>query len=148
MPGPPVDPEGAAIAIEDHVIEDLPASEGVYYVCQRCTACCKWEGDVCIEPEEVDEIAAFLGLDLGTFTERYTRLRANRTGLSLIDKGKSHECIMLEGEACRIQDVKPKQCRGFPNEWNFPGWQKLCHAIPVPVKPTIPGSADGPSAAY
>ena len=25
-----------------------------YYVCQRCTACCKWPGDVRIEEDEID----------------------------------------------------------------------------------------------
>ena len=39
---------------------------------------------------------------------------------------------MLDGNRCTIQAVKPIQCRGFPNQWNFPGWRKVCEAIPVP----------------
>ena len=31
-----------------------------WYQCDRCTACCKWPGDVRIEPEEIDQIASFL----------------------------------------------------------------------------------------
>jgi hypothetical protein len=31
--------------------------------------------------------------------------------------------------------VKPEQCSGFPNKWNFPGWRQVCEAIPVPIKP-------------
>ncbi len=68
------------------------------------------------------------------FVQEFTRIRANRTGLSLIDKDSSSECIMLDGDECRIQEVKPVQCRGFPNTWNFPGWEKECQAIEVPLR--------------
>jgi Fe-S-cluster containining protein len=64
------------------------------------------------------------------FIFRYTRLRTNRTGLSLVEKD-NHECIMLEDGGCRIHPVKPSQCAGFPNKWNFPGWRDICEAIPV-----------------
>ena len=114
------------VALIGNVIDD----PDVHYVCQRCTACCKWPGDVCLEEGEAERIAKFLGLPLLEFTETYTRLRENRAGLSLIDR-QNHECIMLEGDVCLINDVKPKQCRGFPNAWNFPGWQNLCQAKPV-----------------
>ena len=40
------------------------------------------------------------------------------------------ECVFLEGEDCAVQLVKPKQCRDFPNLWNFPGFEKICKAIP------------------
>ena len=105
---------------------------GVNYVCQRCTACCKWPGDVRIAEGEIAPIAAHLGITQEDFIARYTRLRTNRQGLSLIEK-PSHECIMLEGGGCRIHPVKPSQCAGFPNKWNFPGWREVCEAIPVPV---------------
>jgi hypothetical protein len=29
--------------------------------------------------------------------------------------------------------VKPQQCRDFSNLWNFPGFEKVCHAIPREV---------------
>jgi Fe-S-cluster containining protein len=108
----------------------------VFYVCQRCTACCRWPGDVRLEDDEIPRIAAFLGLTESEFIERYTRLRTNRQGLSLIER-EGHECIMLDGDACRIHPVKPAQCEGFPNRWNFPGWRDVCHAVPVPVKPPV-----------
>ncbi len=102
----------------------------VYYACQRCTACCKWPGDVRIETDEVTRIAEFLKLTDDEFLHQFTRLRTNRLGLSLIEKD-NHECIMLDGDACRIHPVKPAQCDGFPNKWNFPGWRQVCEAIPV-----------------
>lgn len=101
------------------------------YLCQRCGNCCRWPGDVRITDEEVAGIAAHLGLSEAEFTAQYTRLNANRTGLSIIDRpGGAGECVFLEGlNVCRIQAVKPVQCRGFPNEWRFPGWRDVCEAI-------------------
>ena len=104
----------------------------VHYVCQRCTACCKWPGDVRLEEDELQPIAGYLGIPLQEFIATYTRLRTNRQGLSLIEK-ENHECIMLDGNSCRIHEVKPSQCAGFPNKWNFPGWREVCEAIPVPL---------------
>lgn len=103
-----------------------------FYECQRCTACCRWPGQVKLGPEEVARISAYLDLPEPEFIERYTRLRSDRKGLALKDK-ENGECVFLEGNACRIQAAKPQQCRDFPNLWNFPGFEKACHAIPVEV---------------
>jgi uncharacterized protein len=110
---------------------DTVLNPTLFYQCQRCTACCKWPGDVRLEEKEIGSIATHLGLTEQEFLERYTRLRTNRQGLSLIEK-ENHECIMLDGNSCRIHPVKPAQCTGFPNLWNFPGWREVCEAIPVP----------------
>lgn len=107
---------------------------GVNYVCQRCTACCRWPGDVRIEDGDVALISEFLKITESEFISRFTRLRTNRQGLSLIEK-QNHECIMLDGNSCRIHAVKPSQCAGFPNKWNFPGWRDVCEAVPVPIDP-------------
>ena len=104
----------------------------VRYQCKRCTNCCKWEGDVVITDDETKQISEFLGMEVYDFVCDYTRLRANRLGLSLIDKEGTTECIMLDGANCRLQDVKPDQCKGFPNRWNFPNWREACEAIPAP----------------
>ena len=107
---------------------------GVRYVCQRCGNCCRWPGDVRITENEVGRIARFLSLTEEEFIERHTRLNANRTGLSIIEKPNG-ECVFLEGvNTCLIQPVKPVQCSGFPNEWNFPGWREQCEAIEVPLR--------------
>ena len=107
-----------------------------FYVCQRCTACCKWPGDVRIEEDEIKPIADFLKLAEQEFIERFTRLRSNRQGLSLTEKA-NHECIMLEGNSCIIHQVKPEQCRGFPNKWNFPGWRQVCQAVQIPMDEAV-----------
>ena len=108
----------------------------VWYQCQRCTVCCKWPGDVNVTEEEVEKIATFLGYETQGFIDTFTRLNTNRTGLSLIEK-ENDECIMLENGGCRINPVKPAQCKGFPNRWNFPGWRNECEAKPIPMQEAI-----------
>ena len=112
------------------------STPGVFYQCQRCGNCCRWPGDVCIEDDEVSSIAAYLDLAEDEFLTRFTRLRANRKGLSLIEK-PNDECIFLDGIDCTIQAVKPRQCSGFPNKWKFPKWRDSCEAIPLAVE--LPG---------
>jgi len=63
------------------------------------------------------------------FIQQYMRLRPDRRGLALKEKANG-ECVFLDGENCTVQAVKPQQCRDFPNRWNFPGFEKVCHAIP------------------
>jgi hypothetical protein len=102
----------------------------IEYICQRCTACCRWPGHVKITDAEIAAMAEFLGLPEFEFIQRFTHLRTDRRGLSLIEQADG-ACIFLEGNECAIQLVKPQQCRDFPNKWNFPGWREVCHAIQV-----------------
>lgn len=64
------------------------------------------------------------------FIAEFTRLRPERDGLALTDQADG-SCVFLDGQDCQIQAVKPEQCRGFPNAWNFPGWREVCKAIPT-----------------
>ncbi len=102
----------------------------VYYQCQRCTNCCRWPGFVKVDDADIRAIAAHLGLGEHDFIQRFTRLRPQRDGLALIDQPNG-ECIFLEGRDCAVQPVKPEQCAGFPNTWNFPGWREVCEAVPI-----------------
>ena len=105
----------------------------IHYVCQRCTNCCTWPGVVKVEPDEIAAIASFVGLTEDVFVERHTRLRPDRRGLSLLERA-DHSCAWLDGQNCRLQAVKPRQCRAFTNEWNFPGWREKCEAVPTLVE--------------
>ena len=82
-----------------------------------------------LDDGEIARLAAFKGLREVEFIQRFTRLTKDRHGLSLEEKSGG-ECVFLEGSDCSVQPVKPKQCREFPNLWNFPGFEKTCHAIP------------------
>ena len=104
----------------------------VFHDCQRCTACCRWPGQVRLNDPEVTRIAAFLQLSEHDFIQRYTRLQHDRQGLALQEKPDG-ACVLLDGNLCSIQAVKPQQCRDFPNLWKYPDAEKYCRAIPREV---------------
>jgi uncharacterized protein len=118
----------------------------VTYTCQRCTNCCRWPGVVKVGPDEIAAIAAFVGMSEEEFIERHTRLRPDRRGLSLLER-EDHSCAWLDGADCRLQPVKPRQCRAFPNEWNFPAWREKCEATPVLTKVDSEGGSSKNGAA-
>jgi len=106
----------------------------IFLECQRCTACCRWPGQVRLTEEEITRLAGFKGVSEHDFIQQFTRLRHDRQGLALQEKPDGG-CIFLEGNDCAVQPVKPKQCSDFPNLWNFPGFEKVCRAIPVELGP-------------
>ncbi|MEO8206433.1 MAG: YkgJ family cysteine cluster protein [Chthoniobacterales bacterium] len=107
----------------------------VWYQCQRCGNCCRWPGHVKLTEEDILSMARHFKITEWEFVQKYTRLRPSRDGLSLLDK-ENGECVFLDGTDCTVQAAKPSQCQGFPNKWNFPGWQDVCEAIPVERKPS------------
>ena len=104
----------------------------IFHECQRCTACCRWPGEVRLGEGEIARLARQLELTEHEFIQRFTRLTNDRRGLSLLDRPNG-ECVFLAGDDCSVQPVKPQQCRDFPNLWNFPGFERLCRAIPREV---------------
>ncbi|MFZ4598443.1 MAG: YkgJ family cysteine cluster protein [Terrimicrobiaceae bacterium] len=100
------------------------------YACQRCTNCCRWPGFVKVSEADITAISSHLGISESEFIQEFTRLRPGRDGLALTDH-EDGACIFLDGRDCRIQPVKPGQCRSFPNGWNFPGWRDVCEALEV-----------------
>jgi len=104
----------------------------VFHDCQRCTACCRWPGQVRLTEAEVTRIAVFLKLSEHDFIQRYTRLQQDRRGLALQEQ-RDGACVLLAGNLCSIQTVKPQQCRDFPNLWKYPQAEKFCRAIPREV---------------
>ena len=106
----------------------------IFYECDRCTACCRWPGEVRLTEAEVTAMADFLGLSESAFIEEFTRLNWQRTGLTVTEQ-PGGACVFLDGVNCRVQPVKPQQCRDFPNLWNFPGFQSLCQARPIELSP-------------
>jgi Fe-S-cluster containining protein len=104
----------------------------VFHDCQRCTACCRWPGQVRLTDAEITRIAAFLQLGESDFIQCHTRLQRDRRGLALQEQPDG-ACIFLQENLCAIQAVKPQQCRDFPNLWKYPDAEKYCRAIPREV---------------
>lgn len=103
-----------------------------YHDCQCCTACCRWPGQVRLSEADITRLAAFLRLSEHDFIQNYTRLQQDRRGLALQEKPDG-ACVLLDGNLCAIQPVKPQQCRDFPNLWKYPGAEQHCRAIPREV---------------
>jgi len=95
----------------------------VFFECQRCTACCRWPGQVCLTEAEITQLAAFKGVSENDFIQQFMRLRPDRRGLALQEKPDG-ACLFLEGQNCAVQAVKPQQCRDFPNRWMDSLWGK------------------------
>ena len=100
------------------------------FVCSRCGNCCRWPGAVKLLDAEVDAIAQFLGMPVEKFLAEHTEITPDRQHLSLREKANG-ECEYLGTDdrglaRCLIENVKPRQCRIFPEKWNFPGWEDKC----------------------
>lgn len=98
-----------------------------YYRCTRCGNCCRWPGVVRLRDDDIESLAGYLGLTPRAFTEHYTRLTRDRRGLALTEQAGG-ACVFLGGNDCRVQAVKPHQCRAFPNAWRFDGFEAQCRA--------------------
>lgn len=103
----------------------------VRYQCAQCGNCCRWEGYVRLTKADVEAIADYLDMTPKAFVYQYAALTHDRRSLTLVENEQGY-CIMLTDEGlCRIHPVKPKQCRDFPDKWNFPGFERLCHALRI-----------------
>lgn len=88
--------------------------------CHRCGACCRWPGIVRVNTDDIQAIAAFLGLSQELFIARHTCLSPDRKGLILSGGLKSPCRFLTPASGCRINSVKPQQCRTFPFGWTVP----------------------------
>ena len=105
--------------------------EGLKFECQRCGRCCRGEpGVVWVNKNEIEKIAAFLGISREAFARNY--LRSFNERYSLVEYGGG-DCIMYDN-GCKIYDVRPCQCRTFPfwgsNLEDRSEWEKLKKTCP------------------
>ncbi|NLF93633.1 MAG: YkgJ family cysteine cluster protein [Oligosphaeraceae bacterium] len=104
-------------------------SERLFH-CRCCGACCRWPGIVRLNEEAITAIAAFLQLSQEEFRQQYTRLAPDRKCLILTDR-EDGACVFLNRDnLCRINPVKPTQCRTFPQHWQVePEFQNTCQGF-------------------
>jgi Fe-S-cluster containining protein len=111
------------------VTEPLAEYDLSRFVCTQCGNCCRMPGDVRLGDDEVTALAEHLSLDERDFVDTYTRLTTDRRGLSLIDQADG-ACIFLEKDnSCRVNVVKPKQCRDFPFTWHYTNVVDICPGV-------------------
>lgn len=114
------------------VVVALPwYAKGLRFSCRPdCGNCCAGEGTVHVDIDEIDRIAAGMGLPRHEFSRRYVK-RVGEDGLALRDKGPHGDCIFLgDDKRCEVYDHRPVQCRTWPfwpenltdkSEWDAAG---------------------------
>ena len=94
----------------------------------HCGGCCRVAGTVRLSGQEVDAIANALGLPVEKVTARYLELMPDRRGLTVAQQ-LDGACVFLEENRCRIQAVKPRQCREFPHNWRYDNTEEICKGL-------------------
>ena len=106
--------------------------------CAGCGNCCRGEGFVRITAQEAREIAGFLGIPHDRFLAEYTRKpeierHAAAGDLWLVDRADGcNDCVFLQEARCRINPVKPRQCRDFPMRWRTADVLDYCAGLKDP----------------
>ena len=102
---------------------DLLRTEGFAYsfdpeACASCSGrCCRGEsGNIWVNREEIDLIAAYLGTNLVDFMAGSVRQVDSRLSLRERWSGEEAICLFFDVQACRcgIYPARPAQCRAFP----------------------------------
>lgn len=92
--------------------------DGLRFACRRCGNCCSGKGSVVIvTPREREAIARHLAMSAAEFDARHTKVAFD--DVVLIDDPETGDCEWLERNpdgttACRVNAVKPDQCRSYP----------------------------------
>ncbi|OGV73616.1 MAG: hypothetical protein A2269_01220 [Lentisphaerae bacterium RIFOXYA12_FULL_60_10] len=103
--------------------------ETASFSCRRCGTCCRAEGYVPLESNEIQRLALALNLDPTYFTDRFTRLLPDRKRLALIERADG-SCVFLQRDNhCSVHDIKPMHCRMFPHHWSFEKWETICQGM-------------------
>ncbi len=92
---------------------------GLAFECEQCGRCCAGpeEGFVWVTDEDIQAIAAHLGMTVEQVRKRYVRRAVRR--LSLVEDPTTRDCVFLRRDAegnshCEIYPVRPVQCRTWP----------------------------------
>jgi len=82
------------------------------FECKKCGSCCFGEGGIIVQDDEVDAIAASLGITPESFLSKYCR---SKNGRLTILTGTDGFCIFYDQEKqCLIHPVKPSPCSLWP----------------------------------
>jgi Fe-S-cluster containining protein len=84
--------------------------------CKQCGSCCRQTGYVYLANGEAENLAAYLGMELYDFTDRYCDVLEKRH--LVLKKYTDESCIFLDENRCRVYAARPAQCRDFPLKWD------------------------------
>jgi Fe-S-cluster containining protein len=118
-------------------------ADGLRFSCTQCGNCCSGPpGTVWVTAEEGQRIARRLGVDQGTFYERYARPVGKRWSLRERPFGDGLDCILLDRDrvpgraVCSVYEDRPRQCRSWPfwpeNLRSLRHWERARDRTPCP----------------
>jgi len=92
-------------------------ADGLRFTCTQCGNCCTGApGHTWVSEDEIDVLAARLGIDRASFCRTYTKSvwRGGQQLVSLIEK-KNNDCVFwAKGVGCTVYQDRPRQCRTWP----------------------------------
>jgi Fe-S-cluster containining protein len=116
-------------------VSDLPwYRDGLRFTCTECGDCCSGApGYVWVTNDEIEALAAAVGIDVDAFEDQYVRPIGARKSLKEWPGG---DCVFLDGQSrkCKVYNVRPRQCRTWPfwesNLKTPDDWRDTCRVCP------------------
>ncbi len=109
-------------------------SNGLRFHCTQCGDCCSGsEGYVWVNQEEINAMAARLGVSPLTFEERFVKRVGVRRSLTERANG---DCVLLDEKTrkCTAYEERPRQCKTWPfwdsNLRTPEAWAEAAEACP------------------
>jgi Fe-S-cluster containining protein len=114
---------------------DLPwYSDGLRFTCTECGDCCSGApGYVWVNNEEIEALAAVVGMTAEAFEDQYVRRVGVRKSLKEFPSG---DCVFLDSQTrkCSVYQARPRQCRTWPfwdsNLKTPEDWKHTCAVCP------------------
>jgi Fe-S-cluster containining protein len=114
---------------------DLPwYSDGLQFTCTECGDCCSGApGYVWVTNEEIEALAAVVGITAEAFEDQYVRRVGVRKSLKEFPSG---DCVFLDSQTrkCSVYQARPRQCRTWPfwdsNLKTPEDWKHTCAVCP------------------
>jgi Fe-S-cluster containining protein len=107
---------------------------GLKFQCTQCGNCCTGApGFVWVNKEEIEHLAAYLGMEVAEFEQQYVRKVGIRKSLVEYSNG---DCVFFDGESrkCNVYPHRPRQCRTWPfwdsNVRSPEAWARTCEVCP------------------
>jgi Fe-S-cluster containining protein len=108
--------------------------DGLRFTCSQCGDCCTGApGYVWVNQEEIDALAAHVGLPPEEFEQKHVRRVGARRSLVEYPNG---DCVFFDGETrkCSVYAARPRQCRTWPfwesNLRSPATWNDTCRVCP------------------
>jgi Fe-S-cluster containining protein len=108
--------------------------DGLRFQCTQCGDCCTGAaGYVWVNKEEIESLAALVGVSIEEFESKYVRSVGVRKSLVEFDNG---DCVFFDGKTrkCKVYGARPRQCRTWPfwhsNLRTKETWEETCKVCP------------------